>query len=90
MTSTQVQREACFILVCHAADITSAVGPTGYDPVTSTTVFFQNVSDSQLQYTPVALSQPQIRDEVPSFRALAASRRCASGRLRLVGFGPRV
>lgn len=37
---------------------------SGYDPVTSTTVFFQNVSDSQLQYTPVALSQPQIRDEV--------------------------
>ncbi|CAE7272463.1 PET8 [Symbiodinium pilosum] len=37
---------------------------TGYDPVTSTTVFFQNVSDSQLQYTPLALQQPQIRDEV--------------------------
>ncbi|CAE7206773.1 PET8 [Symbiodinium sp. CCMP2456] len=37
---------------------------SGYDPVTSTTVFFQNVSDSQLQYTPLALSQPQIRDEV--------------------------
>jgi len=37
---------------------------TGYDPVTSTTVFFRSVSDSQLQYTPIALDQPKIRDEV--------------------------
>eukprot|EP00931_Biecheleriopsis_adriatica_P010855 TRINITY_DN111919_c0_g1_i1.p1 TRINITY_DN111919_c0_g1~~TRINITY_DN111919_c0_g1_i1.p1 ORF type:complete len:767 (+),score=156.82 TRINITY_DN111919_c0_g1_i1:28-2328(+) len=37
---------------------------TGYDPVTSTTVFFRDVKDSQLQYTPLALQQPQIRDEV--------------------------
>mmetsp|Transcript_91603 Transcript_91603/g.163030 ORF Transcript_91603/g.163030 Transcript_91603/m.163030 type:complete len:546 (+) Transcript_91603:2-1639(+) len=37
---------------------------TGYDPVTSTTVFFQNVEDSQLRYTPLALQQPTIRDEV--------------------------
>jgi len=37
---------------------------TGYDPVTSTTVFFNAVYDSGLQYTPVALEQPRIRDEV--------------------------
>ncbi|CAJ1385575.1 unnamed protein product [Effrenium voratum] len=37
---------------------------TGYDPVTSTTVFFQSISDDQLRYTPLALQQPQIRDEV--------------------------
>eukprot|EP00440_Ansanella_granifera_P060517 gb/GFBE01065593.1/.p1 GENE.gb/GFBE01065593.1/~~gb/GFBE01065593.1/.p1 ORF type:complete len:771 (+),score=177.81 gb/GFBE01065593.1/:1-2313(+) len=37
---------------------------TGYDPVTSTTVFFRDISDSQLQYTPLALQQPTIRDEV--------------------------
>lgn len=36
----------------------------GYDPVTSTTVFFKNISDDQLRYTPLALQQPQIRDEV--------------------------
>ena len=35
----------------------------GYDPVTSTTVFFKNISDDQLRYTPLALQQPQIRDE---------------------------
>jgi len=37
---------------------------SGYDPVTSTTVFFRNIYDSQLQYTPIALEQPKIRDEV--------------------------
>jgi len=37
---------------------------TGYDPVTSTTVFFNAVYDKGLQYTPVALEQPRIRDEV--------------------------
>lgn len=37
---------------------------SGYDPVTSTTVFFRDVYDSQLQYTPIALEQAKIRDEV--------------------------
>ena len=31
--------------------------------MTSTTVFFKNISDDQLRYTPLALQQPQIRDE---------------------------
>ena len=53
------QRHVCLVVAV----------PAGYDPVTSTTIFFQNVSDSQLQYTPLALSLPQIRDEVPRFRA---------------------
>jgi hypothetical protein len=36
----------------------------GYDPVTSTTVFYENIADSQLVYTPLSLEQPRIRDEV--------------------------
>lgn len=37
---------------------------TGYDPVTSTTIFFRNIVDTDLVYTPLALEQPRIRDEV--------------------------
>mmetsp|Transcript_31765 Transcript_31765/g.69435 ORF Transcript_31765/g.69435 Transcript_31765/m.69435 type:complete len:719 (+) Transcript_31765:67-2223(+) len=37
---------------------------TGYDPVTSTTVFFEGIDERQLVYTPLSLDQPRIRDEV--------------------------
>eukprot|EP00933_Yihiella_yeosuensis_P037863 TRINITY_DN31862_c0_g1_i1.p1 TRINITY_DN31862_c0_g1~~TRINITY_DN31862_c0_g1_i1.p1 ORF type:complete len:720 (-),score=113.93 TRINITY_DN31862_c0_g1_i1:85-2214(-) len=36
----------------------------GYDPVTSTTVFYEGIDDKQLVYTPLSLEQPRIRDEV--------------------------
>ncbi|CAE8605707.1 unnamed protein product, partial [Polarella glacialis] len=36
----------------------------GYDPVTSTTVFYEGIEDSRLVYTPLSLEQPRIRDEV--------------------------
>lgn len=36
----------------------------GYDPITSTTIFYDNIDDSQLVYTPISLEQPRIRDEV--------------------------
>jgi len=36
----------------------------GYDPVTSTTVFYEGIPDSQLVYTPITLETPRIRDEV--------------------------
>lgn len=36
----------------------------GYDPVTSTTVFYDGIDDRQLVYTPITLEQPRIRDEV--------------------------
>lgn len=36
----------------------------GYDPVASTTVFYEGIDDSQLQYLRTTLEQPRIRDEV--------------------------
>jgi len=36
----------------------------GYDPVTSTTVFYDNIDEKQLVYTPITLEQPRIRDDV--------------------------
>eukprot|EP00929_Paragymnodinium_shiwhaense_P053233 TRINITY_DN26648_c0_g1_i1.p1 TRINITY_DN26648_c0_g1~~TRINITY_DN26648_c0_g1_i1.p1 ORF type:complete len:787 (-),score=113.08 TRINITY_DN26648_c0_g1_i1:285-2513(-) len=37
---------------------------TGYDPVTSTTVFFENIDERSLVYQRLSLGQPGIRDEV--------------------------
>ncbi|CAK0865562.1 unnamed protein product, partial [Prorocentrum cordatum] len=37
---------------------------SGYDPVSSTEVFYQNIDDSRLVYVPPVLEQPRIRDEV--------------------------
>jgi len=36
----------------------------GYDPMTSTEVLYENITDSQLVYTPSAVQKPAIRDEV--------------------------
>jgi hypothetical protein len=37
---------------------------TGYDPVTSTEVFYAGIDDSRLNFVPPVLEQPRIRDEV--------------------------
>lgn len=37
---------------------------SGYDPVTSTTVFYDQIPESMLVYTPITLEQARIRDEV--------------------------
>ena len=36
----------------------------GYDPLTSTEVLYRGVEDSQLNFTPIAVQKPAIRDEV--------------------------